>query len=145
MRLRTLFVALLAAPLLAACVDDRAAWEIDGTREHTLTLLREQPAFWDKKVNLSLVVSRMPACTRRHSLGSGTAKTKVTVYQVPSGAFIIQVGKRMYVTESQTCESWARLESEPADGLGELRGVFRERDGKLAFVAEDGQGGGEEE
>jgi hypothetical protein len=145
MRLRALLVALFAAPLLSACVDDRASWQIDGTREHTLTLVREQPVFWDKKVNLYLVVSRMPACTRRHSLGVGTDKTRVTIYQVPSGAFIVQVGKRMYATESQTCESWARLEEEPADGLGEMRGAFRVRNGELAFVAEKPGAAGDEE
>lgn len=145
MRLRALLVALFAAPLLSACVDDRASWQIDGTREHTLTLVREQPVFWDKKVNLYLVVSRMPACTRRHSLGAATDKTRVTIYQVPSGAFIVQVGKRMYATESRTCEAWARLEEEPADGMGELRGAFRVRNGELAFVAEKPGAAGDEE
>lgn len=145
MRLRALLVALLAVPVLSACVDDRASWQIDGTREHTLTLVREQPLFWDKKVNLYLVVSRMPACTRRHSLGTGSEKTRVTIYQVPSGAFIVQVGKRLYATESQTCEAWARLDEEPADGLGELRGVFRVHSGVLSFVAEKPEAGGNEE
>jgi len=145
MRLRALLVALFAVPMLSACVDDRASWQIDGTREHTLTLVREQPLFWDKKVDLFLVVSRMPACTRRHSLGTGSEKTRVTIYQVPSGAFIVQVGKRMYATESQTCESWARLDEEPADGLGELRGVFRVSNGVLSFVAEKPEAVGNEE
>lgn len=146
MRLRALLTALLAVPLLAACVDDRASWQIDDTREHTLSLIREQPLVWEKKVNLYVVVSRMPACTRRHSLGAGTENTRVEVWQVPSGAFIVKAGKRMFVTESQTCEAWARLDEEPEDGLGELRGVFRTRNGELTFVAEKpGQAGGDDE
>lgn len=136
MRLRILLTTLLAIPLLTACVDDRVSWQIDGTREHTLSLIREQPLFWDKKVELYMVVSRMPACTRRHSLGTGTEKTKVEVYQVPSGAFIIKAGRRMYVTESQTCIEWARLDEAPEGGLGELRGIFRVRNGSLEFVVE---------
>jgi hypothetical protein len=146
MRLRALLTLVLAVPLLSACVDDRASWQIDDTREHTLTLIREQPLVWEKKVNLYLVVSRMPTCTRRHSMGAGTENTRVEIYQVPSGAYIVKVGRRLYVTESQTCIEWARLDEEPADGLGELRGIFRVRGGKLAFVAEKpGEAAGDEE
>ncbi|MBP5987061.1 MAG: hypothetical protein KA538_07735 [Azonexus sp.] len=136
MRLRHLLLPLLAAPLLSACINDGATYEIDNTREHVLSLIREQPYPWDAKVNLYLVVSRMPACMRRHNLGAGTDKTKVEVYQVPSGAFIIKVGKRMFATETQTCESFAKMDSEPPEGMGELMGTFRVKKGELVFVKE---------
>ncbi len=138
MRLRQLLLPLLAAPLLTACVNDGATYEIDNTREHVLSLIREQPVFWDGKVNLYLVVSRMPACMRRHSLGTGTEKTKVEIYQVPSGAFIVKAGKKMFATETQTCESFAKMESEPVEGMGKLMGTFRVRKGELVFVKEEG-------
>ena len=137
MRLRTVLFALLAVPLLTACVNDGATYEIDGTREHGLSLIREQPYFWDSKVNLYLVVSRMPSCMRRHSLGAGTEKTRVEVYQVPSGAFIIKAGKKMFATETQTCESWAKMDGEPAEGMGTLMGSFRLKKGELVFVKEE--------
>lgn len=137
MRLRHLILPLLAAPLLTACVNDAATYEIDNTREHVLSLIREQPYFWDSKVELYLIVSRMPACMRRHSMGTGTEKTRVEVYQVPSGAFIIKVGKRMFATETQTCESFAKMDSEPLEGMGELKGVFRQKKGELVFVKEE--------
>lgn len=140
MRLRHLLLPLLAVPLLAACVNDGATYEIDNTREHTLSLIREQPYFWDSKVDLFLVVARMPACLRRHSLGTGTEKTRVEVWQVPSGAFIIRVGKRLFVTETQTCEGFAKLDAEPVEGMGELKGVFRVRKGELVFVREAAPG-----
>lgn len=140
MRLRAVCLALLAAPLLTACVNDGATYEIDGTREHVLSLVREQPYFWDKKVELTLVVARMPACMRRHSMGSGTENSRVEIYQVPSGAFIAKVGKRMYATETQTCVAWARIDEEPEGGLGELRGTFRQKAGKLVFVKEEAPG-----
>mgnify|MGYP002145198076 CR=1 FL=1 len=107
-----------------------------SSREHVLSLIREQPYFWDSKVNLFFVVSRMPSCMRRHSLGVGTDKTRVEVYQVPSGAFIIKAGKKMYATETQTCESWAKMDSEPAEGMGTLMGAFRLKKGELVFVKE---------
>lgn len=140
MRLRHLLFFLLAVPLLSACVKDGATYEIDNTREHVLSLIREQPYFWDSKVDLFLVVSRMPACLRRHSLGTGTEKTRVEVWQVPSGAFIIRVGKRLFVTETQTCEGFAKLDAEPVEGMGELKGVFRVRKGDLVFVKEAAPG-----
>ena len=140
MRLRHLLLSLLAVPLLTACVNDGATYEIDNTREHVLSLIREQPYFWDSKVELFLVVARMPACLRRHSLGAGTEKTRVEVWQVPSGAFIIRVGKRLFVTETQTCEGFAKLDAEPVEGMGELKGVFRVRKGELVFVKEAAPG-----
>lgn len=137
MRLRHLLLPLFAVLLLSACVNDGATYEIDGTREHTLSLIREQPYFWDSKVNFYLVVSRMPACMRRHNMGSGTERTRVEIYQVPSGAFIIKTGKRLYATETQTCESFAKMDAEPAEGLGKLMGTFRLKKGELAFVKEE--------
>lgn len=137
MRLRHLLLPLLAVPLLSACVNDGATYEIDNSREHVLSLIREQPYFWDSKVNFYLVVSRMPVCMRRHDMGTGTDKTKVEVYQVPSGAFIIKVGKRMFATETQTCESFAKMDSEPVEGMGQMIGTFLVKNGELVFVKEE--------
>ena len=133
-RLRAALPALLALPLLTACVDVQAARSIDGSREHTLSVVREQPVPWDNKVNYFVVVSRMPVCTRRHALGVGTENTQVEVYRVPSGAYIVKMGKKMYATESQTCESWGRLDNEPEGGMGEFEGIFRMQKGKFVFV-----------
>jgi len=145
MRLRHILLPLLAAPLLTACINDGATYEIDGTREHVLSLIREQPYPWDPKVNLYLVVSRMPACLRRHNLGTGTEKTRVEIYQVPSGAFIVKVGKRMFATETQTCESFAKMDGEPPEGMGQLMGTFRIKKGELVFVKEEKDGAAAEE
>jgi hypothetical protein len=136
MRFRTLLLALLAAPLLTACVNDGATYEIDNTREHVLSVIREQPYFWDSKVNIYVVVSRMPTCMRRHNAGTASENAKIEVYQVPSGAFIIKIGKRMFATETQTCESFAKMDGEPAEGMGKFMGTFREAKGEFVFVAE---------
>ncbi|MER2540854.1 MAG: hypothetical protein ABTQ26_16580 [Azonexus sp.] len=138
MRLRHLFLSLLALPLLSACVNDGATYEIDNTREHVLSLIREQPYFWDSKVELFMVVSRMPACMRRHPMGTGTAASKIEIYQVPSGAFIVKVGKRMYATETQNCVNFVKMDAEPPEGMGKLMGTFREKKGELVFVKEEG-------
>ena len=137
MRLRHLLLSLLALPLLTACVNDGASYEIDNTREHVLSLIREQPLFWESKLELFMVVSRMPACMRRHPMGTGTATSKVEIYQVPSGAFIVKVGKRMYATETQNCVNFVKMDGEPAEGMGKLMGTFREKKGVLVFVPEE--------
>jgi len=86
-----------------------------------------------------MVVSRMPTCMRRHGMGTGTETTKVEVYQVPSGAFVIRSGKRLYATETQTCESFAKMESEPVEGIGKLMGTFRVKKGELIFEKAEAQ------
>lgn len=121
------------ALLLSACVNDGASFDLDGTRQHTISLLREQTAPWSKRVDLYIIVSRMPHCTRRHTLGVGTANSKVEIYQVPSGAFIIKLGRHLFATESQTCESWAPINGEPEGGMGVYQGVFRQKNGVLIF------------
>lgn len=142
MRLRSALLSLLAVPLLSACVNDGATYEIDNTREHVLSLIREQPYFWDKKTNFSLVVSRMPSCMRRHSIGLLLPNTKVEIYQVPSGAFIVKAGKKMFATETQTCESWAKVGDEPEGGMGEFKGTFLVKNGELTFAKETAEGQG---
>ena len=137
MRLRHILLPLLAVPLLSACVNDSATYEIDNTREHVLSLIREQPYFWDKKVELYLIVSRMPACMRRHSLGAGTEKTRVEIYQVPSGAFIVKAGKQMFATETQNCVNFVKMDGQPPEGMGQFIGTFRVKKGELVFVREE--------
>ena len=138
MRLRHLLLPLLALPLLTACVNDGATYEIDNTREHGLSLIREQPYFWDARIELFMVVSRMPACMRRHAMGAGTSASKVEVYQVPSGAFIVKIGKRMYATETQNCVNFVKMDEEPPGGMGKLMGTFREKTGVLVFEPSEG-------
>lgn len=138
MRLRHLVLPLLAAPLLTACINDTATYEIDNTREHTLTLIREQPWFWDSKVEHYLVVSRLPACLRRHSIGALPGNTRVEIYQVPSGAFIVKAGKLMFATETQTCESFAKMNEVPPEGMGTPIGAFQVKNDVLVFLKENG-------
>ena len=103
-----------------------------------LSLIREQPYFWDGKIELYLIVSRMPGCMRQHSMGAASDKTKVEIYQVPSGAFIVKAGKRLFATETQTCEGFAKIDAEPVEGLGQLKGTFLVKKGELVFVKAEG-------
>lgn len=135
MGLRLLSLALASTALISGCSSDSAGWEING-KEHSLSILREQATPWGNKANLFLVVARMPHCMRRHTLKPATMNTKIEVWQVPSGAFIIRYNKGMFVTEAETCESFAKLDQEPAEGLGEKKGVFQMKKGEFVFIPE---------
>ncbi|MBL8391934.1 MAG: hypothetical protein JNN21_08675 [Candidatus Accumulibacter sp.] len=127
---------LVLLPALVACSDQRAAFEIDGSRQHALTLIRVQTLPWDKTAGYSIVAARMPDCQRRHEIGAGGADSRVEVFAPGNGAWILKQGKRMYVVETRTCEGFARLEAEPEAGIGPLQGSFQMRSGTLAWVAE---------
>lgn len=136
---RKMLLSLFLLPLLLACSDQRAAFEIDSSR-HALTLIRVQDFFWQRSAAYSLVAARMPDCMRRHDLGRGPAEIRVEVFAPGNGAWILRAGRRMFVVETRTCEGFARLDEEPADGLGPLLGSFELRDGQLTFLASPEQG-----
>ncbi|MCP5247318.1 MAG: hypothetical protein H6942_02050 [Candidatus Accumulibacter sp.] len=132
---RKMFLPLFLLPLLAACSDQRAAFEIDGSSQHSLTLIRVQNFFWQKTADYSLVAARMPDCMRRHDIGPGNADTRIEVYAPGNDAWILKQGQRMFVVETRTCQGFARLDQVPDGGTGPLQGVFQMRAGNLSFVA----------
>lgn len=138
MRSPRLPLAVLMAALLGGCINDGANYAIDNTGKHNLSLVREQPYFWNKKVNYYLVVARLPVCMRRHLIGALMPSTKVEIFQVPSGAYIVRAGSLMYATETETCEGFAKMDQEPPEGLGKLVGTFVAKDGTPEFVMAEG-------
>jgi hypothetical protein len=127
---------LLLLPLLSGCINDGIAMRIDGP-EHAVSLLRGQKVFWEKKMDLEVVVARMPDCQRRFSLepAAVSPRFKVDVYMTGPNAFLLEQGKYLYSVETQTCQKFEKLAAPPEGGKGELVGVFREEAGKLVFVA----------
>lgn len=130
-----LSVALFALPLLAACGDTQhAAYLIDGG-QHSLTVTREQDLIggdWET----SLVVARFPDCQRRHPMkGLSGDRVKIDLYRTEPGVFILNAGKRWFVTETRTC----RFEQfkEPPPAPGDLIGVFQLRDGVLDYKSQE--------
>ncbi|WP_313950286.1 hypothetical protein [Accumulibacter sp.] len=125
---------LFLLPLLVACSDQRAVFEIDSSR-HSLTLIRVQSFFWEKTADYAIVAARMPDCMRRHDMGPGPADSRIEVYAPGNDAWILKQGKRMVVVETRTCEGFARLEEAPEGGLGPLQGSFQMQSDSLTFVA----------
>jgi hypothetical protein len=132
MKLRR-FLPLLLLPLLAACVHDGASYMVED-RNYSLSLIRDQRWFWDNKIDLLLVVTRLPACQRRHPIQAGTAASRVELFDMGGGTYALRIGKQMYVTEMRTCEGFAPLDAEPEGGLGTPLGAFLEKNGTFTFV-----------
>ncbi|MDR2451904.1 MAG: hypothetical protein LBE85_09105 [Candidatus Accumulibacter sp.] len=126
------WIFLLSLPFLAACTDDRATFEINGSA-HSLSLIRITDTPWARTAKYALVASRMPDCMRRHALPNASLNARFEVFSPGNDAWILRQGSRMYVVETRSCEGFARLEAEPEGGLGPLMGSFRMRAGALAF------------
>lgn len=125
---------ILLLPILAACSDSRATFEIKGSA-HSLSLIRVTDFPWDKTAKYAIVASRMPDCMRRHSMPDAPLDARVEVYSPGNDAWIVKQGSQMFVTETRSCEGFAKLDKVPDTGLGPLMGTFEMRQGTLVFSA----------
>jgi hypothetical protein len=124
---------LFVLPLLAACSDLRASYEIKGSA-HSLSLIRVTSYPWDKTAKYFVVAARMPDCMRRHALSEAALDARVEVYSPGNDAWILKQDGRMFVVETRTCEGFAKLDKVPDDGLGPLLGAFEMRHDALVFT-----------
>ena len=126
---------LLPILLLAGCGDTQnAAYMISGG-QHSLTLTRQQD-YVGSDWNTELIVARFPDCQRRYFLtGVVGDKLKMDLYRTEPGVFILNSGKRWYVTETRTCRFEQFKEPPPAPGT--LIGNFQVRDGTLEYKSEE--------
>jgi len=127
------YLPVVLLPLLAACSDLRATFEIRGSA-HSLSLIRITSMPWENQAKYSVVASRMPDCQRRHAMPEAGLMSKVEVFSPGNDAWILRQNGRMFVVETRTCEGFARLDKEPDTGLGELMGVFEMKGDALVFT-----------
>lgn len=128
---------LLVLPLLASCGDTQHAAYLISGGNHSLALTRQQ-AYIGSDWDVELVVARFPECQRRYVLsGMGGDKLKMDVYRADPGVFILNAGKRWYVTETATCRFEQYKEPPPEPGV--LIGSFLVKDGKLDYKDLEGK------
>lgn len=122
----------LAAALLSGCVMETGSYMIEGSRDHALTLVMEQPYFWSDKVNLQIVVARMPDCQRRHNMEPASLPdAEVSLYQVTPTEYQVQQAGNWYVANTEGC-TLQSLDEEPK-APGKLMGSFIRKSGRLEF------------
>lgn len=130
---------ILALPLLlAGCMNESATYYLDG-REQSLTLQAKQPWFWDQRVDLEVVLSRLPDCQRRSRLdGAMPAEIALEVLRPEAGEFaepilVLRQGGRHYALGLANCElqDFKAVPQKP----GVLLGTFRMEGRRLKFNA----------
>lgn len=131
--MRRLCLVLAMTSLLSACgTSDTSTMPIQGS-DHALVLIREKPYLWSSGWELSLVVSRMPDCMRRHHLKpAGDNTFKMEVFRTEQGGWIMRQGKKWYVAETQNCQL-QQFDTKPPEP-GTPVGIFSDKSGTLKFV-----------
>lgn len=117
--------------LLSACGNSQQAFFNINDRGQSLTLVRDQ-AYWRGPWQAALIVAGLPQCQRRYVVdGLGADKFRLDVYQPEPGVFILNAGKRWYVTELQQCgfQSYQDPPPEP----GEMIGSFQVKNNTLQY------------
>src|SRR5471032_185362 len=117
-------IALLLLPLLlTACVDDAATYYVDpGSNDHTLTIQRSQPYFWNDEVTVRLLASRLPDCQRRFELDTMPADdVEIELLSNGDKLWTLRAGKQLWRVDTQTCG----MQADPKDDPGQLVGTFK--------------------
>ena len=126
---------LFAILALGGCGDTQHAAYLISGGQHSLTLTRQQD-FIGSDWKTELVVARFPDCQRRYPLeGMAADKIKMDVYRAEPGVFILNSGKRWYVTETKTCRFEQFKEVPPAPG--DLIGSFQVKNGTLEYKSQE--------
>ena len=134
MRLGLILLSMLA---LTGCGDTQHAAYLVAGPQHSLTLTRQQ-AFIGSEWDTELIVAHFPECQRRYPMKEMVADAvKIDVYRTEPGVFILNSGKRWYVTETKTCRFEQFKEAPPVPG--DLIGSFQVKDGTLEYKDQEKQ------
>lgn len=134
-----LVVLMFGLPLLVACVEDTASFNIVGN-DYSLTVRREQPYFWKDTVVVSVVTSHLPECRRLYVLSKDASpQFKIEVYATQPGLWTIAWNGKLWQFQSNQCDALVTLDGPPSEGLGPLAGVFDTHNGTLDFKEEAGR------
>ncbi len=132
----------LAGCVVAGCENDAASYQIGGSKDDALTLIREQRYFWDGSANVALVVARYPDCQRRHTLnGTPLAEVRADLYEAAPRRYLLRNGDAWYAIDQRACAASQTNPPQP-NQTGVLVGVFDRIDNKLRFQAAAPQAAG---
>jgi hypothetical protein len=119
--------------LLSACGDNQQAFLNIGDRGQSLAVVRDQ-AYWGGPWRTEVIIANLPQCQRRYPVeGLDADKIRLDVYQPEPGVFILNAGKRWYVTELQNCGF--QFYQDPPPEPGEMVGSFRVKNNALQFTS----------
>ena len=118
---------------LTGCENSGAAFVIDGNKDHSISLLREQRYLWSGEVEQMLVPARFPACQRRVAIAPDSKNfTEMKLYQNDNYLYVAQQGTHWWAVGTEACQVQT-FKTPPVDP-GDLIGSFQRKDGALVFV-----------
>ncbi|WP_202419807.1 hypothetical protein [Pseudoduganella guangdongensis] len=123
--------------LLAGCVNDSATFYADPTREHTLTVRRQQEFFWKEDAQYTLMAARLPDCQRAIPLGEMPLEDlDFELFASGDNVWSLRAGKYVWQVETQGCSLVAEGGNTVASG--DKLGTFAigSKKEKLRFDAE---------
>ncbi|MEC5386045.1 hypothetical protein VVD49_09930 [Uliginosibacterium sp. H3] len=131
MRSSRLFVLLPLLLALAGCENSGVSYQIDGDKEHSISLLREQNVPWGK-VEQSLVPARAPDCQRRVQIDPDKREfTEMKLYVNDTRLYVANQGKNWWAVGTQSCQV-QKFKTPPVDP-GDLIGSFKKKGDALVF------------
>lgn len=90
--------------LLAGCVNDSATFYVDGSRDHALTVRRQQEYFWKEDAQYTLMASRLPDCQRAIPLGEMPLEgLDFELFASGDNVWSLRAGKYVWQVETQGC------------------------------------------
>ncbi len=132
MRRSVVLLCLLSLPLLSACENNAAGYEIEG-RNHSITLVREQSYPLARKVRQSLIVARIPTCQRRIEIVPGkTGQVNMEIWQLRDRLFVARQGTSWYAVGTENCQI-QKMDPTGDEPPGQLIGNFRVKEGEFFF------------
>lgn len=121
------------ALLLTACGDNQFAY-LDEGGGLTLSVVREQN-YLGGSWQSTLISAATPRCQKRHVLeGLSEDSFQLKVFRPEPGVYILNSGKRWYVTELRNCEF--QVYKSPPPFPGESVGRFETASRGLVYIAD---------
>ncbi|MDO9225722.1 MAG: hypothetical protein Q8M09_19455 [Pseudomonadota bacterium] len=137
---------LLAVLPLSGCLQDTASYSFPE-KEHAITLVRNQSFFWQDKLEVEVIVIRLPQCNGGLSIKDISLDTRFDFYQAPDEypepLYLLKSDKRVFAVSTQSCRVQEFQETPP--DLGSKLGAFRVSGKVFQFIAADPSGKAEEE
>lgn len=123
--------------LLAGCVNDSATFYADGTREHTLTVRRQQEYFWKEDAQYTLMAARLPDCQRAIALGEMPLEDlEFELFASGDNVWSLRAGKYVWQVETNGCSLVAEGGNTTASGTKLGTFVAEGKKVKMRFDAE---------
>lgn len=123
--------------LLAGCVNDSATFYADATREHTLTVRRQQEYFWKDDAQYTLMAARLPECQRAIPLGEMPLEDlEFELFASGDNVWSLRAGKYVWQVDTTGCTLVAEGGDTTATGVKLGTFVTEGKKVKMRFDAE---------